>query len=93
MGAEKGRLIICDRCKEGSIFLKYTGKSYGSNLSDPSGYDVFEVLPDNWIFDSRFGYLCPACAKKFVSIISEFFGEEKYSKMTSSWHIKEDLEE
>lgn len=60
----------------------------GSNLCSP-GYSrmVCEPLPKNWIFDSRFGYLCPSCARAFVNFIDKFF---EGTEVAPCWKIEDD---
>ena len=87
MSEKIGKLITCVRCPT-NIFLKQVGTDYGSNYTDP-GYSrmVCEDLPKTWIYDTRFGHLCPTCAREFVNFIDVFF---ENTTVAPCWHIEEE---
>ena len=87
---QKGRLITCDKCNKNTVFLKYLGDVGLSNLAGPGTREMYEDTPKTWIYDTKFGYLCPSCAKEFTKFLKEFFGEEKYAKLPPAWQIEED---
>ena len=72
MAEQKGLLKTCDRCGA-QIFLKYKGTD-----SLDGGYtkrDNFEATPDGWDYcnvDHGYKALCPACAKRWAEICTEF---------------------
>ena len=82
MGAEKGKLVICDRCGE-SIFLKFLERRAGSNYG--SDYDVYDELPENWLNETWIGYLCPKCAEEFKRWITKFMN----GKVPSKWKLED----
>lgn len=90
MGAVKGKLVSCDRCGK-NIFLKYVGKEYGGNMSDPEGYERYEDRPKTWVHDTHFGDLCDDCSLDFNLILNEFFGPEKYNKIAPAWKVETDV--
>ena len=75
--SEKGMMNYCCRCDE-KIFRKYTG------TKDTDGgyttWDTFEKLPDEWLYETEFGYLCPKCARGFRILMTNFFGENVIDK-------------
>ena len=66
---QKGEMIICCR-DDNFVFLKYLGK--GDMDGGYTTWDRFEDLPKEWLYDSRFGYLCPECAKEFKIFVNKF---------------------
>lgn len=84
-GSVKGELIHCSRCNA-VLFLKLLGKE-----PMDGGYTVcekYESIPDNWLYDTCFGYLCPECSAIFQENMDRFFfGRENVPK---SWQIKND---
>lgn len=70
MSGTKGMMIRCCR-DDNFVFLKYLGK--GDTDGGYTTFDRYEDLPDDWLYDSRFGYLCPECAKEFKEFVNEFF--------------------
>lgn len=69
MSGIKGKLISCDRCGH-EHFLKYTGE--GESDGGYTRWDKFEDLPEDWLWESEIGYLCPHCAGIFRAFIHKF---------------------
>lgn len=68
-----GKMITCSR--DGNfVFLKHI--RHVPMDGGYSGYEKYEDLPDDWLYGSEFGYLCPVCAKAFKGMMTEFFGED-----------------
>ena len=67
---KKGMLCECSRCKSW-IFLQYICK--GETDGGYTTWDKFEDLPEDWLYESEFGYLCPDCATEFKRIMTSFF--------------------
>ena len=74
MASEKGKLLTCDRCGE-TAFLKSTGEFF----------DVFEPVPEGWLYDPGFGDICPCCAHMFKSWIYDFMG----GNVRDDWKVGE----
>ena len=87
MAALEGRMVICDRCDE-SIFLKLLGERIidGGYTRVPH----YEDLPDDWMYETEIGYLCPKCAKVFKAFIKEFMGPRAVAPV---WRLKEETNE
>ena len=68
--SEKGVMHYCHRCDE-KIFLKYSGK--GETDGGYTTWDTYEKLPDEWLYETEFGYLCPKCAREFKIMMTNFF--------------------
>lgn len=81
MGARKGKLITCDRCGA-TLFLKFLGTEDGSNYG--GAYDKYDPLPDDWMYQTCAGYMCPECAKQFKTFVNEFFN----GKVAPAWQLK-----
>ena len=79
---QKGKMIICCR-DDNFVFLKYLGK--GNADGGYTTWDKFEDLPKEWLYDSRFGYLCPECAKEFKIFVNKFFN----GNLAPDWKLKE----
>ena len=91
MSESKGKLIVCDRCKDNTVFLKYLREEGLGNYGGPGTRSVYEDLPKAWLYPTTgFGHLCPTCAKEFCGFLETFFGEEKYSKLPPCWRIGEE---
>lgn len=82
MSEQKGKMVTCAR-DDNFVFLKLIGK--GEADGGYTVWDKFEPLPDNWLFDMDFGYLCPACAMKFKTFVNEFFD----GKVSDKWKLKD----
>lgn len=82
MSAEKGLLVRCCR-DDNFIFLKYLGK--GDADGGYTTWDKFEKLPDDWLYETQFGYLFPECAKQFKKIMTEFFN----GQLAPCWKLEE----
>lgn len=84
MGEQKGKMITC--CRDNNfIFLKYLGK--GETDGGYTTWDKFEELPDTWLHDSRFGYLCPECTLEFKKFVNKFFNGE----LAPVWKLEGEL--
>ena len=79
---QKGKMIICCR-DDNFVFLKYLGK--GNADGGYTTWDKFEDLPKEWLYDSRFGYLCPECAKEFKIFVNKFFN----GNLAPVWKLEE----
>ena len=82
--SEKGMMHYCHRCDE-KIFLKYVGK--GETDGGYTTWDKYEDLPEGWLYETEFGYLCPKCAREFKIMMTNFFNGDILAK----WRI--DVEE
>lgn len=82
MSTQNGRLVTCDRCAN-FTFLKYVGK--GETDGGYTTWDKFEKLPEEWLYTSYFGYLCPDCADEFRAFVTEFMG----GKVSPEWKYKD----
>ena len=89
MSEQLGKLITCNRCGE-TKFLKRTGEEGLSSYACPGTRSTYEELPRTWIYDTKFGHLCPHCAEIFVRWLKDFFGQEQYEKVAYRWKIEED---
>ena len=69
----KGIMSSCCRC-DTIIFRKYIGK--GDADGGYTTWDKYEDVPDDWLYGTEFGYLCPECAHKFKEFVANFFGPE-----------------
>lgn len=78
--SEKGLMCYCRRCDE-KIFLKYLGK--GDADGGYTTWERYEKTPDDWLFETEFGYLCPKCAREFKIMMTNFFQSDVISK----WRI------
>lgn len=81
-----GKLITCNRC-ENTHFQRRTGSK------DLDGgwthLDTYEKLPEDWLYESEFGHLCPSCSRMFKILMTDFFGD----KCVSKWRVEtEDTE-
>jgi hypothetical protein len=74
----KGKMIHCTRC-DNTTFLKYI-RTEDRDGGFSSSYDVYEKLPEEWLYETEFGYLCPICAAKFKSFMTEFLGDKTIVK-------------
>lgn len=77
MRGTKGLLITCAKCNT-ELFLKLIG----TNEAD-GGYtkwDKFEEVPEEWLHETAFGYLCPKCSNEFKRLMTEFLGDNTPSK-------------
>ena len=70
MSEKKGKMITCCR-DDNFIFLEYLGK--GDMDGGYTTWDRFEDLPEDWLYDNLFGYLCPECAREFKKFMFDFF--------------------
>lgn len=84
MSETKGKLTTCDRCGE-EIFLKYIGK--GETDGGYTTWDRFEDLPEEWMFNTQIGYLCPHCAGIFRTFIHRLMNFDQ-RKIAQSWQMK-----
>ena len=84
MSETKGKLTTCDRCGE-KIFRAYIGK--GELDGGYTTWDKFEDLPDEWMYFTQIGYLCPHCAGIFRTFIYKLM-ESKQKSIASSWQMK-----
>lgn len=86
MAEEKGILTTCDRC-ETIVFRKFIGT--GDLDGGYTKFDKFEPLPDDWLYLSQIGDLCPVCANEFKRFIHNFIGQDK---VAPSWRLLIDEE-
>ena len=82
MSEVKGKLVCCDRCGR-EIFLKYLGK--GDADGGYTTWDIFEKLPENWLYMTECGTLCYRCAGIFRSFIHNFMDG---NSVAPSWELK-----
>jgi hypothetical protein len=82
MGEVKGKRVTCDRCGT-ETFLKFVTHVEMDGGFSP-GYDKYEALPDDWLYESEFGHLCPVCAREFIYFIDNFMN----GKVPDKWKIK-----
>ena len=79
---QRGKMIRCKR-DDNFVFLKYLGeKDLDGGFSR---YDNFEKLPEDWLYENEFGYLCPECAREFKTFMTNFFNGE----VAPCWKITE----
>lgn len=71
MRGTKGLLVSCSRCGT-ELFLKHLGLN-GTN-GNYTTWDKFEEIPEAWLFETEFGYLCPDCAEEFKRFMTNFLG-------------------
>lgn len=71
-----GIMITCTRCDE---------EKFLSEAEINSVAQVYEELPDNWLYDPKFGYLCPVCAGLFRSYIMDFFMLKGICELPAQW--------
>lgn len=87
MSEIKGKLVTCDRCGT-TLFLKHVSHvDMDGGLS--RGYEKYEDLPDEWLFETEFGHLCPVCTYDFRYFISGFMN----GKVPQKWKIDVATEE
>ena len=84
MSEIKGKLVTCNRCGT-ETFLKFVEHRDMDGGFSP-GYDVYENLPDEWLHETEFGHLCPACAREFRYFIDNFM----YGKVAPKWKIEQE---
>lgn len=77
----KGMMVTCSRCGH-QHFLKYLGK--GDADGGYTTWDKYEKLPEEWLYETQVGYLCPECANKFRAFVTEFMD----GKVAPSWLLK-----
>lgn len=82
MSERKGKLVSCDRCGR-EIFLKYIGK--GEADGGYTIWDRFENLPDDWMYTSQIGTLCPHCAGLFRIFIYKLMGSKS---IAPAWALR-----
>lgn len=81
MPSFKAQVVICDRCGE-TTYLKHLGKK---DLDGGySSYDEYERLPDDWMYGTEYGYMCPSCASMFKDMVGRFFE----GRVSPSWKHK-----
>ena len=70
MSRVSGDLVTCSRCGETIFLAKLGSRDLDGGFSR---YDVFEELPDDWLFITQLeGHLCPNCSNTFKQIIADF---------------------
>ena len=77
LGEQKGLLLSCTKCSI-TGFRKYIGE--GERDGGYTRWDKFEPVPEGWLQETEFGYLCPNCAKTFKTLMTEFFGDNTVEK-------------
>lgn len=83
MSAKKGLLTTCDRCGA-ETFREYIGQ--GDADGGYTKWDKFKPLPDNWMYASEVGTLCPRCAGLFRVFIHKLMDEKK---IAPAWSLRE----
>lgn len=92
MARTEGLLITCDRCGE-TVFLKKTGVNDLDGWTNRSTqYSTYQSLPQNWMYETAFGHLCPKCAREFQTFCANFFTKELPSNWKSAIEITEKKE-
>ena len=83
MSEIKGKLISCDRCGK-EQFVKFIGTDYLDGGYSKS--DTYEPLPEDWLWLSQIGNLCPDCAGLFRAFIHKF---NKRPNIAPTWDLQE----
>ena len=81
MATQKGLLVTCERC-EATTFRKYIGT--GETDGGYTTWDKFEPTPNDWLYVTGIGYLCPNCAYKFRLAMFNFINQDK---IPEDWRI------
>lgn len=76
----RGIMSFCCRCNT-AVFRKYIGQ--GERDGGFTKWDKYEDLPDGWLYETEFGYLCPECAHKFKAFMTYFLG----TKVVPKWRL------
>lgn len=84
MSRTRGVLVSCDLCNA-KLFLKFLEKIPVDG--GHSHYDQYQELPKSWIYDNRFGHLCPKCADRFKAKMREVFDGRP---LPSAWETEAD---
>lgn len=84
MSETKGKLTTCDRCGK-EIFRKYIGK--GETDGGYTTWDKFEDLPEEWMYHTQIGYLCPHCAGLFRAFVYKLM-PSRQNIIASTWKMK-----
>lgn len=79
MSEVKGKLITCNRCDE-TLFLKFL-EHVDMDGGFSQGYNKYEDLPEDWLYESELGHLCPNCARDFRMFVTSFMG----GKVPQKW--------
>ena len=77
-----GKLCNCSLCDR-SVF----SKKLPDVVADGgfTTWERYEPLPEDWLYESDFGYLCPSCAHEFKKKMYDLFGND----IPSKWMPKE----
>ena len=81
MRGTKGLQIACAKCNT-ELFLKLIGTN--ETNGGYTRWDEFEEVPEDWLYETAFGYLCPKCATQFKRLMTEFLGDNT----PSGWKLK-----
>lgn len=76
----RGIMSFCSRC-DTAVFRKYIGQ--GEMDGGFTKWDKYEDLPDGWLYETEFGYLCPECARKFKAFMTDFLD----TKVVPKWRL------
>lgn len=82
MSDKKGKLTTCNRCGH-SVFRAYLGQ--GDADGGYTKWDIFEDLPDGWMYHSEIGDLCPTCGGLFRIFIHKLMDGQK---VAPAWDLK-----
>lgn len=69
MSETKGKLIVCERCGF-ELFRKFIGK--GEADGGYTTWDKYEETPEDWLYTTQIGNLCPYCAGTFRAFLHKF---------------------
>lgn len=86
MAEVKGKMITCKR-DNNWVFLKYLGE--GDLDGGYTKHDKYEELPDDWLYETEFGYLCPKCTREFKMLMTNFFNGDVVPKWKLETEVKE----
>lgn len=81
----KGMMVQCARCGD-KFFRRRLEDRHTWYGSCGNTYEVCEELPEDWLYESEFGYLCPVCACAFKDLLSGFFDGD-LSKLPPKWRV------
>lgn len=80
----KGMMVACARCDDKFFRRRLRTENnfgFGGNT-----YEVYEELPESWLYQEEIGYLCPVCTCAFKDLMSGFFDGD-LSKLPPKWRV------